>query len=148
MFVMVAQISMSITATRIYISLADFSSSADMYDLHSFSFFIVLNEVGVCSVVDLVLERGRRAISNATSLSNPMLVTVVQVHVAHEQYPIPPSAALSPTSNNRGKLPDKLQRLGAEPSRESGEQHGKMNVVGKTTSIESEVSVDDGCQRV
>jgi len=71
----------------------------------------VLNEVGVCSVVDLVLERGRRAISNATSLSKPM--PVVQVHVAHEQYPMPPSAALSP--NNRGKLCDKLQRLGAEP---------------------------------
>jgi hypothetical protein len=72
----------------------------------------VIDEGWNCSVVDLVLERGSRTISNATGLSNP--TPVMQVHVAHEQYPMAPSAALSP--NNRGKLCDKLQRLGAEPS--------------------------------
>ena len=71
----------------------------------------MLNKVGVCNVVDLVLGRGRRAISNATSLSNP--IPAMQVHVAHEQYPMPPRAIQSP--NTRGEVCDKPQRLGAEP---------------------------------
>jgi hypothetical protein len=61
--------------------------------IHS-TLFIALNGVDVCSMVDLNLERGHRAIANAAS----NLMPAVQVHVAHEHYPLPPLPSAAPLS--------------------------------------------------
>jgi len=91
MFLIPTLISMSITATRLYTSLADFSSSADI-------------------VVDSDLERGRS--------TNPNTKRMPVVHVAREQFPTSQSATLSLDMSEQ--LRDKPQGLSFNNSLESG----------------------------
>ena len=106
---MPALISMSVTATRLYTSLAEFTSCADMYD----GLFYVIPHAHrgpyFCSVRGSDLERGRRTASNAKRM--PV------VHLSYEQFSAPQSATLSLEMS--GQLCDKPQGLNFENTLES-----------------------------
>jgi hypothetical protein len=114
MFVMPALIAMSITATRLYTSLTDFSSSADMYDDRSPDVFHPTYQGRYFnSVAGSDPERGRPAISNHLNVMQKPVV-----HVAHEQCLPPQSTFLS--LDFGGQSRDKPQGLSIDETLEIG----------------------------
>ena len=110
MFLMPALISMSVTATRLYTSLADFSSSADMYEGLFLRYFPRSMGPIFCSVKVSNLGRGHRVVSNAKR--------VPIVHVSYEQFSTPQIATLSLEMS--GQPCDKPQGPNFENTLESG----------------------------